>query len=387
MTFKDTPSSLKIAASSAWGQYSAPTRVPAAAGLVGDTTPPVLVILGEAPGAEEEAAGVPFVGASGRLLRRELFPKAGLDIDQWHILNVFQDRPPNNDLKLWTRNKTELKKEGISLLDFPFRAATPLAKRYLHPDYHWHLEELDARLRALKPDLIICLGATALWAISGESAIGTHRGTFFNSPYGLAIATYHPAAILRQWSNLPLAWSDLRKAARHLAGTLPPPLRREVFYDPTPIELAQVYARFLQFKEPLGVDIETCPAIGQITTISFATPTLGICIPIWDKAPGGRGNVYPTIEEELRAWRWIERFAKLPIKKVMQNGLYDSQYLLDTTPFPIRLSCWRDDTAILHHALQPELPKALGTLASVYLNEPSWKQMRTAKKDEGKADE
>jgi hypothetical protein len=70
----------------------------------------------------------------------------------------------------------------------------------------------------------------------------------------------------------------------------------------------------------------------------------------------------------------------------MQNGLYDSQYLLDA-PIDIRLRNWHDDTAILHHALQPELPKALGTLASLYLNEPSWKQMRTSKKDEAKADE
>jgi len=47
----------------------------------------------------------------------------------------------------------------------------------------------------------------------------------------------------------------------------------------------------------------------------------------------------------------------------------------------------QDDTSILQHSLQPELPKALGTLASLYLNEPSWKFMRESSKDDNKADE
>jgi DNA polymerase len=340
-----------------------------------------LVILGEAPGADEEKEGRPFVGASGRLLRKELLPQAGLDIAQAHVLNTFLQRPPNNDLKHWTANKTELKKLGL------VPQGDPLNKRYLLPEYRWQLAELDTRLRELKPDLIICLGGTALWAVSGDGAIGTHRGTFFQSRYGLAIATYHPAALLRQWSNLPLAWADLRKAAQLIKGTLPEPLTRRLYINPTWQEMGHVYAAFARDPSaPLGVDIETCPAIDQITTIAFATPTLGICIPIWDKQPGGLGNIYASVADERRAWRWIQRFARLPNPKVMQNGLYDSQYLLDA-PIDIRLRNWHDDTAILHHALQPELPKALGTLASLYLNEPSWKQMRTSKKDEAKADE
>jgi DNA polymerase len=345
--------------------------------------PLTLVILGEAPGADEEASGQPFVGASGRLLRETMLPAVGLDARQFHILNTFVKRPPGNDLKLWTANKTELKKLGLT------PQGDPLNKRYLLPEHHWQLAELDTRLRELQPNLIVCLGGTALWAVSGDGAIGTHRGTFFQSRYGLAIATYHPAALLRQWSNLPLAWSDLRKVAGHIAGTLPAPLRRRLYINPTWQEMGYVYAAFLRHPTtPLGVDIETCPSIDQITTISYATETLGICIPIWDKAAApGKENVYASIADERRAWRWIDRFAKLPNPKVMQNGLYDSQYLMDAAPIDIRLRNWHDDTAILHHALQPELPKALGTLASIYLNEPSWKQMRTASKDEVKADE
>jgi len=358
--------------------------LPPAGSLASPTTlrSKTLVILGEAPGADEEQQGVPFVGASGTLLRERLLPAAGLDISQFHVLNTFIDRPPNNDLKNWTANKTELKKLGLT------PQGDPLNKRFLLPQYRWQLAELDKRLTALKPDLIICLGGTALWAVSGDGAIGTHRGTFFQSRYGTAIATYHPAALLRQWSNLPLAWADLRKAAGYVAGTLTPPLKRRLWINPTFMEIGQVYALFIRNPHwVLGVDIETCPSIDQITTISFAAAHEGICIPIWNKdAAVGKENYWSSIGEERKAWRWIKRFAELPNPKVLQNGLYDSQYLLDA-PLDIRLRNWQDDTAILSHALQPELPKALGTLASIYLNEPSWKQMRTAKKDESKADE
>jgi DNA polymerase len=339
------------------------------------------VLLGEAPGEDEDKAGVPFVGASGRLLKRDLMPSAGLDPSDWHMLNVFTSRPPNNDLKLWTANKTELKKLG------QVPQGDPLNKRFLLAEHRHHLAELDARLRQLAPDLILCLGGTALWAISGDGAIGTHRGTFFRSRYGLAIATYHPAAILRQWSNKPVAWADMRKVAAHLDGTLTPPLRRRFYVNPSWQEIAEVYSIFAANPSwMLGVDIETCPGIDQITTISFCTPTLGICIPIWDKnnVSGGH-NYWATVSDERKAWRWINRFAQLANPKVLQNGLYDSQYLLDA-PIDIRLRHWQDDDAILHHALQPELQKSLGFLSSIYLNEPSWKQMRTSNKD-AKADE
>ena len=85
------------------------------------------------------------------------------------------------------------------------------------------------------------------------------------------------------------------------------------------------------------------------------------------------------------AWRWVEKFCHLPNVKVLQNGLYDMQYMLDA-PVELRLHGKVEDTAILQHAYQPELRTDLGSLASFYLNEPSWKQMRTSAKD-AKADD
>lgn len=343
-----------------------------------------LVILGEAPGADEEKAGVPFVGSAGRQLT-ESMAAAGLDRHQWHILNTFIKRPPDNNLEdsTWTLNKTDFKREyGYAPL------TPPLKKRYLRPEHQWQIEELQERLRVLQPDLILAMGATALWALTAESAITQWRGTFFTSPYGRAIATLHPASVLYQYSNLPLLWADLVKVRLWLEGKLPAPLRRRLWINPTWSEIEACRARFASAPaEPLGVDIETCPAIDQITTVAFATAAEGIIIPIWDRNAHGPSpqNYWPEAADELRAWKAIRAFAELPNPKVLQNGLYDAQYLMDA-PLEIRLRNYAHDTSLLQHAYQPELPKALGVLASLYLNEPSWKQMRAASKD-AKADE
>lgn len=351
------------------------------------TTPTVsayrtLVIIGEAPGAEEEISGIPFIGSAGKQLT-EAMTTAGLDRREWFILNTFLKRPPDNDLKEWTLNKTEFKRE------YGYVPTTPaLKKRYLLPEHQWQITELQERLRILKPDLILAMGATALWFLTGNDAITQWRGTFFTSPYGRAIATLHPASVLYQYSNLPLLWADLVKVRLWLAGELPQPVRRRLWINPTFDEIAACYARFAaQPLERLGVDIETCPSIDQITTISYSSATEGICIPIWDRHcyDADRQNYWPEVRDEVLAWRWIDRFAKLPNPKVMQNGLYDAQYLLDA-PVEIRLRNWCDDTSLLQHSYQPELKKDLGTLASLYLNEPSWKQMRASAKD-AKADE
>lgn len=344
-----------------------------------------LIIIGEAPGEQEEAAGVPFVGAAGKQLT-DLMAQAGLDRDQWHITNTFIKRPPNNDLAdpSWTLNKTEFKREYGYVPLTP-----PLKKRYLLPEHQWQIEELQERLRVLKPDLILAMGATALWALTSEDAITQWRGNFFTCAYGRAIATLHPASVLYQYSNMPLLWADLVKVRLWMEGKLAPPLHRRLWVNPTPAEIATFYYRLRNTPQALvGVDIETAPSLAQITTVSFSTAEEGICIPIWDRNThdSDKQNYWPTPADELKyGWKNIKRFAELPNPKVMQNGLYDAQYLLDA-PIEIRLRNWSDDTSLAHHSWQPELPKALGTLASLHLNEPSWKQMRASAKD-AKADE
>lgn len=347
-----------------------------------EESPHTLLLLGEAPGEEEVKQGKPFVGPSGKLVD-ELLQISGFRREQFHVTNVFTERPPGNDIKEWTVTKTELKKLGYSETG----RLPQLQKRYLHPDREPELLRLGDELRSLKPTFIIALGGTALWALTGDGRITQGRGVLFDAFGAKAIATYHPAAILRAWDLRPLAWADIRKARRYLSGTLEAPLRREIYINPTEEELEHVYGQFA--KNPtdlLGVDIETAPADGQITTVAFATPTLGICIPLWDRYTlPALCQAHATVAGETAAWKWIRRYCDLPNPKVMQNGLYDLQYLLDV--MDLRPKNVLHDTAIMQNALQPELPKALGTLASLYLNEPLWKNMRESAKDDAKADE
>lgn len=340
-----------------------------------------LVLLGEAPGEEEQRADAPFVGPSGSLLRKTIFPAAGLDIEAWHITNVFQQRPPNNQLaKNWCATKTEHKKLGLTPI------GQPIEKRYLLPEYWPQVHTTRDLLRSLQPDLIVALGGKAQWLLSGDDRIGTFRGTFFESPYGTAISTFHPAAALREYKMVPIITMDLIKVRTFIEGTLPTPLARTLIVNPSFDEIEETLQLFHNRPhEPIGVDIETWPSIAQMTTISFSFPDYGICIPIFDKNAPPPRSYWPDVKSELRAWKLIDAFCQLPNPKVLQNGLYDAQYMLDA-PLPLRMAGDIEDTSIMQHAYQPELPKALGNLASYYLNEPSWKQMRSDAK-EAKADD
>src|SRR4051794_32628916 len=89
------------------------------------SSPSRWLIVGEAPGEEEDKAGRPFIGSSGRLLNR-LLSQAGFPVElddrgnrlksPFHFTNVFTRRPPDNDLKKhWTLTKSELQKLGYSV--------------------------------------------------------------------------------------------------------------------------------------------------------------------------------------------------------------------------------------------------------------------------------
>src|SRR6476620_10993248 len=71
-----------------------------------------IMIVGEAPGFDEEIAGLPFVGTSGNELKRML-REVGIDMDACYITNVCKFRPPGNDMADWlTTKKTDVKKRG-----------------------------------------------------------------------------------------------------------------------------------------------------------------------------------------------------------------------------------------------------------------------------------
>ncbi|HVM52021.1 MAG TPA: uracil-DNA glycosylase [Acidimicrobiales bacterium] len=127
-----------------------------------------LVFVGEAPGAEEDAQGFPFVGRSGKLLDRLVLEEIGLERDGFFVMNTLMCRPPNN------------------------RDPLPEELAACRP---W----FDAKLDALDPKVIVTLGNFASKALLGTTTgITKLRGQTYEWRDGIALVpTFHPAAVLR----------------------------------------------------------------------------------------------------------------------------------------------------------------------------------------------
>ena len=147
---------------------------------------PRLVIVGEAPGAEEDRRGEPFVGRAGKLLDRML-AAIGLDRTQVYICNLLKCRPPGN---------RDPRPDEIG-------ACTS-----------W----LNAQLEALDPPLILVLGSPAARHLLGtRRGISSLRGRFARTVQGYRVMpSFHPAYLLRNPAAKRDAWEDLKKVAAAL---------------------------------------------------------------------------------------------------------------------------------------------------------------------------
>ncbi len=156
-----------------------------------------LMFVGEAPGAEEDREGLPFVGRSGKLLDR-MIAAIGLDRSSVYIANIIPWRPPGN------------------------RTPTPQEAAICLPFMRRQIELAD-------PDILVCLGGPSAQALLGaKEGILRTRGRWFNFNAGgrdiRAMATLHPAYLLRQPLQKRLAWRDFLaiKKALEAAGTSSP---------------------------------------------------------------------------------------------------------------------------------------------------------------------
>ena len=321
-----------------------------------------IAVVGEAWGEEEERTGKAFTGPSGRVLRG-LLRQAGIDPADCLLTNVFNQRPPRNDVESFC---------GPRATALPHWNELTRGK-FVREEFFPELNRLFAELTKFQPDCIIALGNTALWALCKKNGIKKFRGTPMLSWGGVwkVVATWHPSAVQRQWTLRPIALADISKAKRVAAIPELKRPRREVWIKPTLRDLEDFYDAHIAPAASLSVDIET--AHGQITEIGFAPNAhLALVVPFYSREQAD-GNYWRSHADEVLAWRWVKQV--LHTKPCFgQNFLYDVDYLWRTVGIPVLKAC--DDTMLLHHALQPELEKGLGFLASVYTDEPSWKMMR-----------
>lgn len=145
-----------------------------------------LVVVGEAPGQEEDRTGRPFVGRAGKLLDL-LLMSVGLPRDQVYICNVLKCRPPEN------RNPLPDEVDACTT----------------------HL--LHAQLEQIAPRVLLAVGKFAAQVLaSSEESIGRLRGRVFAYRGTPLVVTYHPAYLLRSPQMTRVAWEDFQLARRVL---------------------------------------------------------------------------------------------------------------------------------------------------------------------------
>lgn len=342
-----------------------------------------IALVGEAPGVNETVYGRPFVGEAGNELTR-IMAEAGLDRKTMYATNLFKIKPPDTD-----RAKNDITAFFVSRshmdADFSLPAFGP--GKYVRRPMGDHVRETFRELNMVGAKLVVALGGTALWGLLGKSKISQYLGTLHPPDNGRTwsvIPTYHPSAILRQYSLRTTSIANFRKIANTLrtvetgsqAGERLLRPTYKITINPT-LDMVESFAARACKAPEIAVDVETM--FGQIRTISFTiTANHAFVIPFWEPpAP----PYWPTLDGELRAWRAVKRIMESPGTKIGQNILYDLQYLWRVHGIKVRGRI--EDTMAYAHAAEPELPRSLGFLAATYLQMPEWKTMRIkTEKDE-----
>ncbi len=178
---------------------------------------PRLAIVGEAPGAEEARQGKPFVGRSGRLLD-ETLAAAGVERAQCLVANVFRLQPPGNKVGHFFASRTRARKEGRAIDERwgPFGTSD-----WVLAEFSGEIAHLQRTLEAYAPRVVVALGRTPLWALTGRNGIMQLRGTVQPCrlvPGAEVVPTFHPAYILRgQLAEQPTFLADLSLAVARLS--------------------------------------------------------------------------------------------------------------------------------------------------------------------------
>jgi DNA polymerase len=138
-----------------------------------------IMFVGEAPGADEDRLGEPFVGAAGQLLNR-ILEASRLERSDVYICNILRCRPPGN--------RNPLPDEAANCREY-----------------------LDGQIELVDPDYIVCLGSVAAKNLLGlADSIGKLRGRILKYGRAKVVCTYHPAYLLRNPAAKKEVWEDMK---------------------------------------------------------------------------------------------------------------------------------------------------------------------------------
>ena len=171
------------------------------------------MIIGEAPGAEEVQQGKPFVGRSGKLLR-EVLEQCGVNISDTYITNVFYERPPNNDVNYFFSSRMSAIRQDLEINE----SIPTLRGKYVKVPYDEAIARLYEEIITVQPRMILTVGATPMWAVTGKDKITKGRGFTTMTIAGKefpVMSTFHPAGILRRREWYDLFKSDIKQAVEN----------------------------------------------------------------------------------------------------------------------------------------------------------------------------
>ena len=310
-----------------------------------------LMILGEAPTHDDNVSGQPFSGSNGRELDR-LLREAGVNrMDCWLSYVSKYSVPPNLDKKK---------------LPFHIRA------RDFGVDMEKQLEELRVEINDIKPNCILALGGTALWALSGKTKINKQRGSIMWGMGSKFVPTYNPAHLIshapggeiKGYFNRQIIIFDMKRAS---VEALTPEMNlpnRVLQVCNNSGELYEFLQRYKNHKK-LSVDIEAGGHCLPICIGLSFDKNHGMTVPLWNK--DGISNIPSS--DLVTCWQMLAD--TLWEKDIVgQNFNYDRDKIR-RLGFAIRAI--HSDTLLKAFAINPELPKGLAFLTSIYTREPFYK--------------
>lgn len=308
-----------------------------------------IMLVGEAPGEQENRAGKPFIGPAGKTLNI-LLRQAGIIREQCLVTNVAREQPPGNRIDFFFEDKKCTKPK-------------PCLQKWL--------EDLRQEILLHRPNIVVALGATALWALCGVKGITAYRGFVTESslvPGVKVLPTFHPQNVNYEWKNHFPVVLDLRKALRESTRPNMPEDKRNLVRNPSLDHFLEYCDYLLRAPEVkyVGLDIETTSpgchinriGLGHSSLFAMSIPVLRGAYPFW------------SASDESRLFRAVGNVIyNKPM--VAQNGSFDfgvTTYYHGMYPREIFM-----DTHIAGHVCWPEAPRSLAFLTSICCNVPPWK--------------
>ena len=306
-----------------------------------------IVMVGEAPGAEEERFGKPFVGSSGELLTN-IMHQVGISRDDVYITNVVKERPPGNNIEKFIKFD-----KG--------RVQTTI-------EYNKYENLLYEELEQTNANVYVAIGGVALYALCRLQAVTKRRGSILHGTFptqgGKVIPIIHPASALRNYIFTHFIRFDLKRVLEESAY---PEIRlpsRMLRIDPTFIESISYLSEMAE-QSKVGFDIEVVNE--EVSCISIgASPFDIMSIPFY-----AEGRDVFTVDQEAIIWQKIAEILENPnIEKVGQNVTFDATFLF--IKYGIRTVNMKD-TMILSGICYPDFPKGLDFITSICTKEPYYK--------------